>query len=116
MIAEVIKSLVSLLTRYLQQPQSLSERGAFSQTPAAYFATTLRNQATLHHFLQSAAASGLIVNDISLQAKEGTVRFQHHLGLDPQRSNIFLHHISCVSFTGAASSSAGEKGDLHFAP
>lgn len=81
--------MIQLLTHFLKEATDSSTNGH----PAAYIATTLRNEATLQRFLRDAAASDLLIVDISAQAREGNMKFQHHLVLEPQRSSIFVHEI-----------------------
>lgn len=66
--------------------------------PTAYIATTLRNEATLQRFLYDATRSQLSIEDVSVTARQSGVKFQHHLLLDTQRENIFLHKlVLCVA-------------------
>ncbi|DBA94871.1 TPA: hypothetical protein ACH3X1_002405 [Trebouxia sp. C0004] len=61
--------------------------------PTAFIATTLRNEETLRQFLYEAEGSQLIVDDISAQAWQMDVKFQHYTALETQRNNIFLHKV-----------------------
>ena len=87
-VAATIVPLVLLLRRFL-----CNADGNRNHKPMAFIATTLRNEETLRQFLRQAEGSQLIVDDISAQARQMGVNFQHHAALETQRNNIFMHKI-----------------------
>lgn len=92
--AEAIPSLIQLLKSMLIPTCTVSKQQACQQC-TAYIVTTLRNRATLQLFLDHADDAHLYVEDISSQARQSCVRFQHHVALETQRSSIFVHKIKC---------------------
>ena len=87
-IAGAVPALVQSLNSLVNPSSTTIQKDCI-----AYIATALRNRATLQLFLDHAAASGLGIQDMSVQAQQCCVQFQHHLVLEPQRSNIVLHKI-----------------------
>ncbi len=87
-VAATIVPLVLLVKRFL-----CNTNAKRTCKPTAFFATTLRNEETLRQFLCEAEGSQLIVDDISAQARQMGVNFQHYTALETQRKNIFLHKI-----------------------
>ncbi len=87
-VAATIVPLVLLLRRFLCNTDAKR-----TCKPTAFIATTLRNEETLRQFLCEAEGSQLIVDDISSQARQMNINFQHYTVLETQRNNIFLHKI-----------------------
>lgn len=77
----------------LKRLMTSASKSCSCDQPTAYIATTLRNEATLQHFLCDATRAQLSIDDISVPARLSGVKFQHHLLLDTQRENIFLHKL-----------------------
>ena len=87
-VAATIVPLVLLLRRLLCNADANC-----AYKPTAFIATTLRNKETLRQFLCEAEGSQLIIDDISAQARQMGVNFQHYTALETQRNSIFLHKI-----------------------
>lgn len=49
------------------------------QTPVAYIATSVRNEASLQLFMQAAAEAQLAMTDCAALLNTGAVRFRHRL-------------------------------------
>ena len=92
--AEEIPPLIQLLKSLLTPMWTKSiPKACMECTCTAYIVTTLRNQATLQLFLDQAVDAHLHIEDISLQARQSCVQFQHHVTLETQRRSIFVHKI-----------------------
>ena len=78
----VITDLVRLISRAHNAAGTPSE---------ALIATAVRNEATLAKFLAAAGAAGLEVEDLSEEARRGSVKFDHHLTLS--RDAVRLHRL-----------------------
>ncbi|DBA85057.1 TPA: hypothetical protein ACH3X2_005787 [Trebouxia sp. C0005] len=90
-----IVPLVLLLRQFLYNADA-----KHTYKPTAFIATTLRNEETLRQFLYEAEGSQLIVDDVSSEARQMGVKFQHYTPLETQRNNLFLHKIVlCDDFT-----------------
>ena len=95
LFAETVPPLIQLLKSMLIPICTNSEQRARTHC-TAYIATTLRNQATLQLFLDHAVDAHLHIVDISSQARQSCVQFQHHMALKTQRSSIFIHKINAA--------------------
>lgn len=94
-VAATIVPLVLLLRQFLYNADA-----KHTYKPTAFIATTLRNEETLRQFLYEAEGSQLIVDDVSSEARQMGVKFQHYTPLETQRNNLFLHKIVlCDDFT-----------------
>ena len=61
--------------------------------PMAYICTAVRNEASLHLFMQAAAEAHLAVTDCSAALQAGSVRFLHRLK-PATEARVVLHAVS----------------------